>query len=187
MQIIGITGTLGAGKGTIVEYLVKHHGFKHYSVRGFLLEIIKERNLPPNRDSMVKVGNELRAKHTPSYIVEQIYNQAKTADVDCIIESIRTMGEVEALKGKENFTLFAINANADIRYKRITERASETDKVSFEKFLEEEEREMISQDPNKQNLSACMAAADYYIENNSTIEELNQKLEGILYELKNSY
>ena len=33
MIIIGITGTLGAGKGTIVDYLVKQKGFVHYSVR----------------------------------------------------------------------------------------------------------------------------------------------------------
>ena len=41
MIIIGITGTLGAGKGTIVEYLVGKKGFKHYSVRELLSEIIR--------------------------------------------------------------------------------------------------------------------------------------------------
>ena len=38
MIIIGITGTLGAGKGTIVDYLCKKRGFLHYSVREFLEE-----------------------------------------------------------------------------------------------------------------------------------------------------
>ena len=38
MKIIGITGTIGAGKGTIVDYLVKQKNFKHYSVRNFLIE-----------------------------------------------------------------------------------------------------------------------------------------------------
>ena len=40
MLIIGITGTLGAGKGTVVEYLVEKKGFDHYSVRAFLLKEI---------------------------------------------------------------------------------------------------------------------------------------------------
>ena len=46
MKIIGITGTLAAGKGTVVEYLVERKWFAHYSVRGFLTEEIKKRNLP---------------------------------------------------------------------------------------------------------------------------------------------
>ena len=40
-MIIGITGTLGAGKGAVVEFL-KQKDFKHYSVRNFLIEEIPE-------------------------------------------------------------------------------------------------------------------------------------------------
>ena len=76
MIIIGITGTLGAGKGTIVEFLLDKKGFSHFSVRAFITEEIIRRGLPVNRDSMVQVANDLRAKHTPSYIVEQLFDQA---------------------------------------------------------------------------------------------------------------
>ena len=37
MIIIGITGTLGAGKGTIVAYLIETRQFMHYSVRRYLI------------------------------------------------------------------------------------------------------------------------------------------------------
>lgn len=40
MQIIGITGTLGAGKGTVVDYLVKNKGFNHFSVGDYLIDEI---------------------------------------------------------------------------------------------------------------------------------------------------
>ena len=40
--IIGITGTNGAGKGTVVEVLMEKHGFKHYSARGYLTKILNE-------------------------------------------------------------------------------------------------------------------------------------------------
>ena len=49
MITIGITGTLGAGKGTIVDYLVKNRGFVHYSVRAFITEEIKKRGMEVNR------------------------------------------------------------------------------------------------------------------------------------------
>jgi dephospho-CoA kinase len=181
--IIGITGTLGAGKGTIVEFL-KKKGFKHYSVRNFLTKIIEERNMSVDRDSMVKVANELRAKYGPSYIAEQLYEEAKKNGGDCIIESLRAVGEVNALKKKGKFYLFAVDAEPRLRYDRILGRKSSTDQISFEKFLDDEKREMNSNDPNKQNLSKCIKMADFIFENEGTIEELNDKVEGVLNEIR---
>ena len=180
MQIIGITGTIGAGKGTIVDYLQSHYGFVHYSVRGFLIEIIKEKGFPVNRDSMVIVANELRANHSPSYIVEQLYEQAKANGKDAIIESVRTVGEVLALREKPNFQLFAIDAEPKIRYERIVIRGSETDHISYETFLENEAREMTSTDPNKQNLAECQKLADYNFSNNGSFDELYLQIEKAL-------
>jgi hypothetical protein len=125
---------------------------------------------------MVAVANELRANHSPSYLAEQLFEQAKKSGKNCIIESIRTLGEVEALQTKGNFTLFAIDADARVRYDRAYTRASETDNISFETFLDNEKREMESTDPNKQNLSACIARADFRFENNGTAEELYLKI-----------
>jgi dephospho-CoA kinase len=172
MIIIGLTGTLGAGKGTVVDYLVQNLGYKHYSVREFLTEEINKRGLPVNRDSMVLVANDLRAKHSPAYIVEQLYLRAKESGENCVIESIRTPGEVELLSSKENFHLLAIDADPGIRYQRIGMRNSETDSISYDEFLQNEEREMTSDDPNKQNLSRCIEMSEHTFYNNSTIDEL---------------
>ncbi len=70
MIIIGITGTLGAGKGTVVDYLKEKYGFVHFSVREFLRGEVLKRGMEPNRDSFTSVANDLRAHHTPSYIVD---------------------------------------------------------------------------------------------------------------------
>lgn len=180
MKIIGITGTLGAGKGTIVEYLTTHHGFKHFSVRGYLAKIIKSEGKEVNRDSFVVTANNLRAQHGPSFIAEELFKEALQSGSDCIIESLRTVGEVNALKAKGDFSLFAIDADIRLRYNRIVSRASETDKVSFETFAENENREMNSSDPNKQNLSACMKLADYIFSNDGTMQDLYSEIDLIL-------
>lgn len=185
MRIIGITGTLGAGKGTIVDYLVKNQGFKHFSVRGYLTKVINERSLPLNRDSMVAVANELRGLNGPSFIAEELYREAMASGGDCIIESIRTVGEVTALQAKGGFYLFAVDADPKMRYSRIVERASETDKISFDEFVANEAREMTTTDPNKQNLSECMRMADYRFSNDQGFEELYRQIDTVLTQINN--
>ncbi len=85
MIIIGITGTLGAGKGTIVDYLVSRRGFLHFSVRDFIKDEIIRRGMPVDRDSMVVVANSLRAANSPSFIVDQLYEQAAKTGQNCVI------------------------------------------------------------------------------------------------------
>jgi dephospho-CoA kinase len=184
-SIIGITGTLGAGKGTVAEYL-KKKGFVHYSVREYLIEEIKKRGMPVNRDNMVEVANELRAGNSPSYIIEELYKRAEEDGRPSIIESIRTPGEVEALRKYRGFILIAVDADQWIRYNRNVQRNSETDNQTFERFVEDEKREMSSGDPNKQNIGKCMKMADIHIENNSSIEALHSTVDKALAEIAES-
>jgi dephospho-CoA kinase len=180
MIIIGITGTLGAGKGTVVEYLVNEKDFVHFSVRDYLSEVIRERGMEVNRDTMVVTANDLRNKNGPGFIIEELYGKAAATRQNCIIESIRTPGEIEKLRKKQNFFLLAVDADIKIRYERIKMRGSETDHVSFETFQQNETREMYSDDPNKQNLSECIRQADFILINDGSIEQLKQKTEEIL-------
>jgi dephospho-CoA kinase len=180
MITIGITGTLGAGKGTVVDYLVNQKGFRHFSVRAFLLEKIRELGMPENRDSMFELGNRLRAEHGASYAVDQLYLRAQASGSNAVIESIRTTGEVASLRRKGGFTLLAVDADPRVRYERIVLRGSETDHVSFETFISNEERESVSDDPAIPNLKACIQMADYVVMNNGTIVELQKQIAEIL-------
>lgn len=174
-MIIGITGTIGAGKGTVVEYL-QQKGFAHYSVRDFLIEEAAKRGLPVSRDSLRELGNEIRAAHRPSHIVEELFHRAKIAADDAVIESVRSIGEAEFLKSK-GALLLAIDADRRLRFERVQSRASATDDVDFDTFVAHEEQELASTDPSGQNLIGVMRMADYRIENDGTLEELHRKVD----------
>lgn len=173
-MIIGITGTLGAGKGTVVEYL-KTKGFIHYSARDFFVEEVKRRNLTVNRDTITETANDLRTKNGPDYVLKTLFSRATETGGDSVIESIRALAEGEFVKAHGQ--LWAVDADRKARYERIIRRASETDVISFDKFVEDEEREMNSTDPAKQNIAGVMKTADVVLTNNGTPEELFAQVE----------
>lgn len=177
-MILGITGTLGAGKGSIVAYL-KTKGFRHYSVREFLVEEIKKRTLPVNRDSMNMVGEDLRSRHGASFIVGELYTKAMDNKEHAIIESVRTVGEVEFLKEKGAY-LIGVDADQRVRYERTVARGSETDSISYEKFLADEERESVAIDPARMNIKESMKRADFLIHNDAALENLHEKVDDVL-------
>ena len=182
MIVIGITGMLGAGKGTVVEYL-ETKGFKHYSASDFIVREIKKRGMPVDRDSMNVVGDDLRAIHGSGYVIESLYKEASASHGDAIIESIHTTGEVDALKGLPGFYLLAVDADPKVRYEHIRSRAGVKDNVSFEKFIADEEREIHSTDPGKHNLAGCVELADYKLANDGSVEELHAQVNQVLAEI----
>src|SRR3989338_8746 len=157
---IGITGTIGSGKGTVVEFL-KKKGFKHYSARTFIQKEVKKRGLSMNLENVTKTANDIRKKFGPAYIFKELLKIAEKEGGNFVIESLRNPGEIAALRKRKNFYVFAVDEN----------------------FKEIEAGQMSSSDPNKQNLSKCMKAADYLFMNNGTVRELEAQVESVLDEI----
>lgn len=174
-MIIGITGTNGAGKGTVVDYL-KAKGFAHYSVRDFLNEEIHTRGLLHDRGTMLMVANELRAAHGAGYIAEQLFSRARQAGTPSVIESIRSLGEAQHLK-EHGVLLWAVDADMRVRYERILQRMSETDRISYQKFVADEAAEIANTETFKPNLRGVIAMADALFTNNGTPDELYQQVD----------
>jgi dephospho-CoA kinase len=179
-MIIGITGTIGSGKGTIVEQLVSRYGYIHASARNLITDEVKKRGLPVNRDSMQQVANDLRKTRSPSYIAETLYSEAEASGKNAVIESLRTPGEIEAIKSKGPCIILAVDADPSIRYARIRTRGTETDQIDYATFLAQEAKELENQDPWKQNIKACMLHADHHIENNGSKKELEHQIDELL-------
>jgi len=181
-MIIGVTGTNGAGKGAVVDYLVQK-GFKHYSVRDFLTGEIKKGGMPVDRSSMREVANSLRLTHGPAYVIERLFEQAVAIGGDAVIESVRVLGEVKFLKA-QGALLFAVDAERPIRYDRTVRRGSATDKIDFDTWVVQEEREWHNTEAHDMNILGVMKLADSTLNNNGTLEELHAQIDDVLKQIK---
>ena len=182
-MIIGITGTDGSGKGTVVDYLVHKKGFAHYSARAYITKEIEKRGLPIDRNHMRLVGNDLRRIHGTDHIVRYYLNEIKkNGDTNAVIESIRESTAAECIK-KEGGILLSVDANQHLRYERVQKRRSLSDHVSFEQFVIHEELEMNDPDPHGMHKREVMDMADYTITNNGTLPELHEQVEEVFKKL----
>ena len=184
-MIIGVTGTIGAGKGTVTQYLVEQKGFKHVAVSDtFLVGEALKRGLTPDRIVRRDIANEYRAK-SPTALMEAVYALAVPfieAGENVVIEPQHTEAEVGFIQSKGGVE-FAVDASLEQRYLRIKKRASAKDLVSYEQFVEEQTHEMTSDDPNKNNLGRAIAKADHLFHNDATEEELYAQIEAVLKDI----
>lgn len=178
-MILGITGSFGAGKGAVVEYLVRERGFIHYSASGFITEEVKKRGLPVDRDSMTIVANDLRREHGPSFVIDSLYERAQQTAGDAVIESLRAVAEVRRIKELGGVVL-GVDAAPEIRYERAFARGSEKDHVTYEKWLAQEQSESNPNDPTKQDIFGALRESSLVIDNNGSIESLHAKIDGVI-------
>ncbi len=182
-MIIGITGTAGSGKGTVVDYLVREKGFAHYSVRDFLTAELVRQGKVVDRSEMRLLANEIRSIKDPAFIIRTLYEQAVHAGATrVVIESIRNVGEAEFLKSK-GAKLVAVDADQQLRYERVQQRRSATDQVDFLTFIHHEEREMKPEGLHDMDVRGVMTLADITVRNQSTLEDLHNAIEEFLTKL----
>lgn len=182
-MIVGITGTIGAGKGTVVEYLVQQKGFVHFSARALILEEVKKRGLAVIRENTTLVANDLRAAFGPDYIAKELCRRAaavQSQGKSAVVESLRSVGEINFIRTIPGSKVFAVDADPRIRYERVQSRKSELDQITFERFVAQEKAEINPNDPTKGNLLACIAMADVIFVNNGSVEELVAQVEAAL-------
>tara|TARA_B100000508_G_scaffold124480_1_gene107819 strand:+ start:53 stop:616 length:564 start_codon:yes stop_codon:yes gene_type:complete len=178
-MIIGIAGTLGAGKGTVVEYL-KSKGFGHYSSSDTLRRILAERGLPYKREHMSALANELSANQ-PGGVLHESYKMAQAAGNDkYILEALHRVSEGEYVQ-KIGGIILGIDADIETRFERISKRGDGgKDNVTFEEFKKDSEREDEGKTGSGPNIRAVMEMADYTIMNNGTVAELEAEVEKFL-------
>jgi len=182
IKLIGLAGTFAAGKDTVAEYLQKQHGFLHVSTGDLVREEAKRRGMSTHRDNLVGVGNDLRESKGADVLVSMALDKQKAEDGQpMVISGIRNPKEVETLKAVGGKFVF-VDAPIEQRYERAKARGRLEDHTNLEGFKAQEERELSSNNPAAQNISAIRELADLELDNSDSINELNEHIEAMLGE-----
>jgi dephospho-CoA kinase len=185
-MLVGVVGTNGAGKTTVVEILEKE-GFARVSLSDLLRAHARSRELSEDRDTLFAIGNELRLRFGPSAVMEEALNHAKDEHGDVVFDSIRTLAEVALLRTQPNAIMLGVDADPKLRFARIMRRQQEGTRLegitTFEQFLAAEGREH-THDPFRPQLSKVLATADTAIRNDGTRKQLAQDVHDVIARLR---
>lgn len=165
--VIGLTGPNAAGKGEVASYL-EGKGFRAHSLSDIVREEAARGGFPPEREHLIRTGNLLRREGGAGVLAERLAPRIGRRDV---VDSIRNPAEVEVLRRIPGFTLLAVIAGEEVRFRRMRARGRSGDPATFEAFLERERQENAS-DPSAQRIADTVALADHVVVNDGDLEAL---------------
>jgi len=186
MVKIGVTGTFCAGKDTFADYLVKI-GFEHISLSDIIREEAKKDNLEITRENLRFLGNKLREEQGNAVLAERAIINMKDNN-NYVITSIRNPLEVKKLYSSKNFILVNVDAPIEERFRRLVAREDirkeDGDNLTFDKFVESEKKEMVSDNKNGQNILNCIDMARLTLLNDSDFDSFYKKIDQTLLKIE---
>ena len=182
-MIIGLVGTIAAGKGEVASYL-KRKGFEYYTFSDIIREEAKKRSLPQSREGLQHVGNLLRREYDDQGVIAKRLLKKIKSD-KAVLDGVRNRIELAELRKAPSFYLIAVDAPQKLRFERLKARKRKGDPVTFEAFkkIDDAENEGASKG---QEIRACIREADFTVDNSGTMDELHQKIDRILLKLGTS-
>lgn len=183
-MIIGIAGTIGSGKGTVVDYLKQKKNFAHYSSSGRLKEILDERGLAATRPHLSALADELMEQHAGGVLQLSHERAQANGDTDYILESIHRESEAAYVRSIGGVIL-GIDADLTTRFERTQKRQEgEKDNVTFEEFKAHAAREDDGATGTGPNIRAVLKSADYVVHNDGTLDELYAQVDEALTNMR---
>jgi dephospho-CoA kinase len=164
--LIGLIGTIGAGKTTVSDYLVKK-GFFRVVMGDLVREKTREKRMELTRENLQAVQKEYRGKFGEEYFIKETVKRLKDSGKEkLLIDGIRTPIDAEEAK-KAGAIIILVDAPARIRFERLKARKREGDAQTMQDFLEQEKAEW-----GLFRFNETLRYVNYKLENYGSIKEL---------------
>jgi dephospho-CoA kinase len=180
-MIIGVCGTVAAGKETLTGFL-RQKGFVYFETSAILKEMLIERKLEITRENMQNLGDELRKKDGVGALMKIMLEKAKKdLSKNYLFDSLRNDGEAVFLRENcKNFLLIGVDAAREIRFNRIISRGKPHDPKNWEEFLVMDNRDLNDKEnPLGQQTQKLLDMADFKIINDKDLESAMKQVREI--------
>ena len=175
--IIGLSGEMASGKGTVAKYISEKYNASSYRFSTMLRDVLNRLYIEQTRENVSKISTILRQNFGEDLFAKVMAEDVKKNSSEVIaIDGIRRQADITHLKEIPEFKFIYIEADIKNRYERIAEREENVDDKgkTFEEFVEEHKLETELQIKDLKN------SADIVINNDGTLEDLYQKIDEVI-------
>jgi len=174
--VIGLAGKIGAGKGTVAEYLKKKYKAKQLVYSDILSDVLRRLDLPVTRENLQALGKCLREGLGKDVLVNAMKADVGRGRAEVkLIDGIRYVNEVEMLRTFPHNVLIFVDAPLDVRYERAKKRGEKGEAhTTPAEFMDRENA------ATEKELDEVKKRADYVLQNTGTIEELHGQMRQLM-------
>ena len=181
VKILAIVGMSGSGKSVAVDYLTEK-GYPKVYFGGMILKEMEKRGIEITAENEKNFREMIREAEGKDWVVRQVITEVKdlvsAGQKRIILDGVYSWTEYKILKKEfpKTLTFIAIITDRQLRYDRVAKRP-------IRAFNATEIRERDRSEIENLEKGGPIAAADYYILNNGTIEDMTNGIDKILKEI----
>jgi dephospho-CoA kinase len=180
--VIGLAGMPGSGKSHVVD-VARAEGYAVVVMGNVVREETQKRRLELNPTNIGKVMLDLRKKGGNKIIANKCIPKIELQEREkVIVDGIRSLNEVDVFKKHfPKFTLLAVLASPETRFKRLYRRRRSDDPDGWELFQERDMRELTV------GLGNAIAMAERLIINEDNRETTKAAVEKIIRRIEEKW